>query len=161
MTTLQRADQFGKLIESVRHLYDMDVEHDGIIDLLADAMHWCDANGDDFHIALATAGKHYLAELRGDLSDRRPVSLAPVYRELNIDAVLRLRRQVAILWEIDDVREMRPELSDDQAWDVLQSIVKHHDAGIGINWEVIEAAAESLFGPEPDEARSGSTEGQP
>ena len=28
-----------------------------LIDLLTDAMHWCDANGEDFHIAL-TACRH-------------------------------------------------------------------------------------------------------
>jgi hypothetical protein len=34
-----------------------------LVDLLADAMHWTDADGEDFHYALCLAGQHYLAEL--------------------------------------------------------------------------------------------------
>jgi len=34
-----------------------------LTDLLADAMHWSDATGEDFHYALCLAGKHYVAEL--------------------------------------------------------------------------------------------------
>jgi hypothetical protein len=43
----------------------------GLIDLLADAMHWCDANGEDFHYALCVAGKHYLAELTDKQTEER------------------------------------------------------------------------------------------
>ena len=42
-----------------------------LIDLLADAMHWSDANGEDFHYALCVAGKHYLAELDEDQTEER------------------------------------------------------------------------------------------
>jgi len=41
----------------------------GLIDLLADAMHWCDATGQDFHYALCVAGKHFVAELNLDGCD--------------------------------------------------------------------------------------------
>jgi hypothetical protein len=34
-----------------------------LTDLLADAMHWCDATSEDFHYALCLAGNHYVAEL--------------------------------------------------------------------------------------------------
>ena len=48
-------------------------ESDGIslIDLLADAMHWCDANGEDFHYALCVAGKHFVAELNDEQTEER------------------------------------------------------------------------------------------
>lgn len=42
-----------------------------LIDLLADAMHWCDHNGEDFHYALCLAGKHYVAELNDEQTDER------------------------------------------------------------------------------------------
>lgn len=42
-----------------------------LIDLLADAMHWCDASREDFHYALATAGKHYVNELNDEQTDER------------------------------------------------------------------------------------------
>jgi hypothetical protein len=43
----------------------------GLIDLLADAMHMCDADGEDFHHALCVAGKHYLAELNDEQTEER------------------------------------------------------------------------------------------
>jgi hypothetical protein len=42
-----------------------------LTDLLADAMHWSDANGEDFHYALCLAGKHYVAELNDQQLDER------------------------------------------------------------------------------------------
>ena len=58
--------------------------------------------------------------------------------------------EIQITWHIDDVHEVRSGLTDDQAWTVLQDIKRHHDAGIGINWHVIENAAERLYGESPD-----------
>ncbi|MFZ1932672.1 MAG: hypothetical protein WCB27_25385 [Thermoguttaceae bacterium] len=73
---------------------------------------------------------------------------------LDIHAVLAVRRQIAAGWSIDDVREIRPDLTDEQAWDVLQAVERNHDATIGINWDVLDYHAERLFGdgPETDEA---------
>jgi hypothetical protein len=42
-----------------------------LIDLLADAMHFCDESGEDFHYALCVAGRHYLAELNDKQTDER------------------------------------------------------------------------------------------
>jgi len=42
-----------------------------LIDLLADAMHWCDATGQDFHIAFAQACRHYVHELNDEQLDER------------------------------------------------------------------------------------------
>jgi hypothetical protein len=42
-----------------------------LIDLLADAMHMCDADAEDFHYALCVAGKHYLAELNDEQTEER------------------------------------------------------------------------------------------
>ena len=44
-----------------------------LIDLIADAMHWCTANGEDFHYALAVAGKHYINELNDEQTDERRI----------------------------------------------------------------------------------------
>ena len=51
---------------------------------------------------------------------------------------------------LQDVQIIRPDLTDDQAWKVLQAADKWHDCGVGLNWEVLEAVAESLF-PEPED----------
>ena len=45
-----------------------------LIDFLADAMHWSDAAGEDFHYALCVAGKHYIAELTDEQQDERRMS---------------------------------------------------------------------------------------
>jgi hypothetical protein len=44
---------------------------DGMVDLLTDAMHWCDVTGRDFHILFARAASHYLAELNSEPTDQR------------------------------------------------------------------------------------------
>lgn len=51
--------------------YGDDLLESNLIDFLADAMHWCDTNGEDFHYLLCMAGKHYLAELNDDQTDER------------------------------------------------------------------------------------------
>jgi hypothetical protein len=75
-------------------------------------------------------------------------------KPLELKRLLDQQRQVAVIWEVDDVLVLRPELTDDEAWAVLQYAHQYHDAGIGLNWESIESAAESLFGPEPQGALS-------
>ncbi len=70
-------------------------------------------------------------------------------KPFDVKRLLDRQRQVAVIWEVDDVLVLRPELTDDQAWEVLKDAYDYHDAGIGLNWESIEATAESLFGPEP------------
>ncbi len=48
-----------------------DLVEANLIDLLADAMHWCDSNGHDFHFAFAQACRHYIHELNDDQQDER------------------------------------------------------------------------------------------
>jgi hypothetical protein len=69
--------------------------------------------------------------------------------EIDIDAVLATRRQIAAIWSIEDVQEVRPDLTEEQCWEVLQA-VRDHDATIGINWEVLSCHAEMLFGSAPE-----------
>ena len=63
----QRADRCQKAITA----YSDDDDHSNLVDLLADAMHWCDANGEDFHLALAQACRHYINELNDEQQDER------------------------------------------------------------------------------------------
>jgi len=51
--------------------YAADDSFTNLVDLLADAMHWCDATGQDFHIALAQACRHYIHELNDQQQDER------------------------------------------------------------------------------------------
>jgi hypothetical protein len=53
--------------------------------------------------------------------------------------------EIAIVWHIDDVKEVRPDLTDEQCRAVLRQADERHDATIGINWEVLEINADDLF----------------
>jgi hypothetical protein len=54
-------------------------------------------------------------------------------------------KQIKISWNIDDVQSVSPHLSEEQASDVLDFLFENHDANIGINWDVIESAVDTLF----------------
>jgi hypothetical protein len=54
------------------------------------------------------------------------------------------------LWHTDDVRQERPDLTEEQAWEVLEACEDSHDANIGINWEVIRIHAADLY-PESEQ----------
>lgn len=54
-------------------------------------------------------------------------------------------RQIAITWDIDDVKSVRPDLTDEECMAVLQEAKDNHDATIGINWDVLAAWAEELY----------------
>ena len=69
--------------------------------------------------------------------------------EINIDFVLAQRRQIAVLWSIEDVQTVCPHLRDWQAWDVLEECRINHDREIGINWMLIEVIADALFPRHP------------
>jgi hypothetical protein len=64
-----------------------------------------------------------------------------------LDASLKIlaeRKCIAILWSTEDVQSVRPDLDEEQAWEVLQACKRHHDACVGINWDVLECVAASL-----------------
>ena len=44
------------------------------------------------------------------------------------------RNQIAIIWDIEDVQTLRPDLGDEQASQVLEQVERYHDAGIGIHF---------------------------
>ena len=57
-------------------------------------------------------------------------------------------REVAIVWCIDDVKEQRPHLTDEQAMEVLKKVVDNHDAELGVSWQTLEIYADEMF-PDP------------
>ena len=68
----------------------------------------------------------------------------------NIEAILAKHQQIAAIWGIEDVKSIRPDLSDEQAWEVLQMVDRDKDAELGITWLTLEMAAEDLFGNAPE-----------
>ena len=69
----------------------------------------------------------------------------PTHTDEQIRAYLAQTGRIAILWGIDDVKAVRPDLSDDQCMKVLQECEHRHDAENGISWIVIETHANLLF----------------
>jgi len=71
-------------------------------------------------------------------------------QEIDIRVLLAERRQIAVIWSVEDVQEVRPDLSEDQGWDVLQVVQRRHDATLGVTWDTLEWVARDLFGDAPD-----------
>ncbi len=61
-----------------------------------------------------------------------------------------LADEITISWHIDDVREIRPDLTAEQCREVLQQAERRHDASVGINWDVLAIHADDLFPKESD-----------
>jgi hypothetical protein len=66
-TNRDRASRCQKALET----YEDDDLATNLIDILCDAMHWCDQNGEDFHFLLASACRHYINELNDQQTDER------------------------------------------------------------------------------------------
>jgi len=81
-------------------------------------------------------------------ADAASIPLAP--DGIGIDTYLARNHQIAVVWSIEDVLQERPDLSTDQAWEVLQSVKQDHDANYGITWQTLEWAAKDLFGNAPE-----------
>ena len=60
------------------------------------------------------------------------------------------RYAMAIVWQIDDVLSVRPDLTEEQAAEVLGAVEAGHDATIGVSWDTLEIYADQMY-PEGDE----------
>ena len=65
-------------------------------------------------------------------------------------------RKIAIPWCVEDVQNVRPHLTADQAWEVLEEVKNKHHADYGISWTTLEIIADDIFpmspAPEADAA---------
>ena len=89
------------------------------------------------------------------VAEAKAAGMTPAPGEFDGHAVLSSRRQIAAVWGIEDVREMRPDLTADQCWEVLEATDRRHDATKGITWEVLDMPrrrCSSAMLPKADEA---------
>ena len=56
-----------------------------------------------------------------------------------------VKNSIFIEWCIDDVKDVREDLDDDQAMEVLEFVKDKHDANLGITWETLQYAANHLY----------------
>jgi hypothetical protein len=72
--------------------------------------------------------------------------------EIDTHELLATRQQIALVWSVEDVQQVRPDLTEEQAWEVLRQVERRHDAEIGVTWLTLEWFAENLFGDAPETA---------
>jgi len=53
--------------------------------------------------------------------------------------------KIAAIWCILDVKGIRPDLTDEQAWEVLEEVGRKHDAEYGISWTTLGDVADMMF----------------
>lgn len=75
--------------------------------------------------------------------------LDQILENVKLESVNKLTRSISIIWAIEDVQEVRPDLTDEQAAHILEQVKQEHDANYGINWETIEILADMEY-PKPD-----------
>lgn len=63
-------------------------------------------------------------------------------------------RCIQIIWSVDDVKIVRPDLTEAECLEVLEEVLLRHNAEIGVNRQVIEIYAEELF---PKREQSGGS----
>lgn len=54
-------------------------------------------------------------------------------------------RKIEIHWSTDDVRLARPDLTEDQAWEVLLAIKNEDNHRIEVNWDTVGGMATWLY----------------
>jgi len=88
-----------------------------------------------------------LYEVRSLLEGEEP---SPLYADIGLYVcdLLARHHHIAVIWSIEDVQSIRTDLTEEQAWEVLQQVRDIHDAEWGINWTTLEQTADDMF-PEP------------
>ena len=82
--------------------------------------------------------------------DNENTSTSPLLDVLHVHQFLAKHHSIAAIWSTDDVRGVRPQLTEEQAWEVLQQVGDIHDAEWGICWTTLETVADDMF-PQQDE----------
>ncbi len=58
-------------------------------------------------------------------------------------------KQIAAIWSVLDVQRVRPDLSEAEAWEVLQWIDRYQDGEHGITWDTLRLTADEKFPKKP------------
>lgn len=70
---------------------------------------------------------------------------ALIAAEVNINQALKDQKKIAIIWGVNDILDVRDDLTEDQAWEVLQEVDRKADCSQGINHDTIEYYTDELF----------------
>lgn len=117
-----------------------------LIDLARDLVNSCDNSGCEGGLTVADEDAAQKLDLfLGNLD----VPLAPVGVVPSAITNFNPKREVAIIWTVGDVQTVRPDLTDEEALDVLLKCKYKHDCDVGINWDVIRDVADIYFSMPP------------
>ena len=88
-----------------------------------------------------------LSELMNDFKNKKITinELEEDIKNIAKDEFYNQETQIAIPWSIEDIKNDRPDLTDEECLDVLHVIKEKHDANIGVNWEVLEYYTNTLY----------------
>ena len=86
-----------------------------------------------------------LAKIRSAVTESDGGSSSDPFVNIDIHAYLAERTQIAHIWSVEDVKQERPDLDDDQCWAVLLEVEERLDSSLGITWDSIRWAANDLF----------------
>jgi hypothetical protein len=53
-------------------------------------------------------------------------------------------KKITLVWSTEDVRQVRPDLDTNQAWQVLQDCERIHELA-GVTWDLLKFVAEDMF----------------
>lgn len=52
---------------------------------------------------------------------------------------------IELKWCTEDVLDVRKDLTEEQARQVLHEVKRRHNASVGVNWDVIKIIADDMF----------------
>jgi hypothetical protein len=83
------------------------------------------------------------------MTDKNDIANGAGSDPVDAHELLAKHRMIGVVWCIQDVQEVRPDLTDDQAWEVLQEVERKHNSELGISWTTLEIFADELY-PQSD-----------
>ncbi len=104
--------------------------------------------------SLRDQAESLLARIKSTDPDHEPFSIS-----FFVERLLAHYGRIAVTWEIVDVQGIRPDLTREQAWEVLEKVADHHDAEWGISWTTLQTVANDMF--DRDDTTNEAKEVQP
>ena len=80
-----------------------------------------------------------------EIGDRRKRTEDRIVHTADLDDLLANQRAIAIVWDIQHVKDQRPDLGDEQAWEVLQECQQCHERLNDPMLETIRQVADNLY----------------
>jgi len=67
------------------------------------------------------------------------------YDKTDLALLFNQPEEITIVWSVDDIKKVAPNLQDFQARFILSQLKKCHNAELGINWDVIRYTVTVYF----------------